>query len=274
MRRGTSALAIALIALVATPSVAAAYLTGIGDENWTMFKSPYYTALHSPITRYIIPYDAIDTQRGETAAWIHAAEAQGQQVLVAFYHSRRSATRMPTVARYTLELRRFMAVFPEIKLYSPWNEANRGNVRIRGGGSFDSPTASQSANYYLALLKICPKCTVVGLDVLDSQSVSSTINYVHTFQRLVRRHPPKIWGLHNYTDTNRFHSTGTRAFLRAVKGQVWLTETGGLVQLGGVFSNRKGSGLKRASKALTYMFRLASSNPRITRLYIYSWFGG
>ncbi len=56
-------------------------------------------------------------------------------------------------------------------------------------------------------------------------------------------------------------------------GEVWLTETGGIVQLGSAFPNKKGSGLTRASKALAYMFRLASSNSRIKRLYIFQWSG-
>ena len=38
-----------------------------------------------------------------------------------------------------------------------------------------------------------------------------------------------IWGLHNYIDANRFRTTGTRSLLRAVPGEVWFTETGGLV---------------------------------------------
>ena len=61
--------------------------------------------------------------------------------------------------------------------------------------------------------------------------------------------------------------------LAAVKGQVWLTETGGLVNFGGAFPNINGSGLTRAEKAVKYMFKLAASNKRITRLYIYNWFG-
>ena len=37
------------------------------------------------------------------------------------------------------------------------------------------------------------------------------------------------WGLHNYIDANRARTTGTRRMLHAVKGQVWFTETGGIV---------------------------------------------
>ena len=109
----------------------------------------------------------------------------------------------------------------------------------------------------------------MGLDVLDTDP-RSTIKYVRDFTHAVK-HKPTIWGLHNYTDTNRFHSTDTRAILRYMPGQVWLTETGGLVQFGGSFPNNHGSGLKRAAKALTYMFSLAGAFHQIKRVYVYAW---
>src|ERR1700691_6393685 len=85
---------------------------------------------------------------------------------------------------------------------------------------------------------------------------------------------PSIWGLHNYSDTNRYSGSRTRAILAAVPGQVWRTETGGIVQFGSDFPNKKGSGLTRAAKALSYMFKIAASSSRIKRLYIYDWTGG
>jgi len=45
-------------------------------------------------------------------------------------------------------------------------------------------------------------------------------------------------------------------------------------EVGSEFPNRRGAGLTRAKQALTYLFRLAASNHRITRLYIFDWFGG
>ena len=84
---------------------------------------------------------------------------------------------------------------------------------------------------------------------------------------------PTLWGLHNYSDTHQLQSRRTRVILRAVHGQVWLTETGGVVRFAGL-KNDKGAGLTRAARALSYMFRLASSTHRIKRLYIYSWRGG
>ena len=68
---------------------------------------------------------------------------------------------------------------------------------------------------------------------------------------------PKIWGLHNYSDVNRLESWRTRDLVKALGGQVWLTETGGLVKFGGAFPNKHGAGLTRAAKVLKYMFALA-----------------
>jgi hypothetical protein len=266
---------VAVIALgaLAAPATGFAYVTGIGDEQPAMFASPYFKALHTKIARYIVPYDAADVPYDKYVAtlWIHAAEAQGIVPLIAFYHSRVTPTRMPDASKYEREVRKFIALFPEIKEYQAWNEANRGNVPHL----FSSPSAKQSAQYYLALRRAAGKGrTVVGLDVLDSQNISATLRYIAQFKRYVGRSGPTIWGLHNYSDTNRFRDKGTRAVIKAVHGQVWLTETGGVVKFGHAFPNVHGSGLRRAAKAIAYMFRLAGSNHAITRLYVFQWTGG
>lgn len=267
--------ALALLALTAllTPASAFAYITGLGDEQPSMFASPYFKALHVKIARYIVPYDAADVPRdlAIATAWIKAAEAQGIKPLIAFYHSRNSPTKMPDPGKYQAEVKKFIADFPEIKEYQPWNEMNRGNVPHL----FSSPSAKQSAQYYLALRHVAgSRRTVTGADVLDSTSISSTLRYIAQFKRDVGKHQPTIWGLHNYSDTNRFRDKGTKAVLNAVHGQVWLTETGGVVLFGRAFPNNHGEGLTRAARALTYMFKLAGSNSRITRLYIFQWTGG
>ena len=255
---------------------ASSFVVGVADEDPAMFNSPLFTQLNTRITRYITPYDAAVTPRDLALAhgFIDQAHSLGVQVLVAFYHSRngRQAERMPSVSTYTADIKKFMKAFPFVTLYQPWNEANRGNVR----GLFSSPSASQSAAYYVALKKACPRCTNIGLDVLDQPNVRPTLAYIRSFESAVRRlHTslPGTWGLHNYSDTNRFTSSRTRAVLAAVPGNVWLTETGGVVQFGGAFPNHHGEGLTRAKKALQYMFSLARSNSRIKRLYIFDWSG-
>jgi hypothetical protein len=83
---------------------------------------------------------------------------------------------------------------------------------------------------------------------------------------------PRLWGLHNYTDTNK-HSGLTRAFLRMVPGKVWLTETGGIVafrEAGGRVRFRHSE--RRAATGLARMFALARRyRARTTRLYEYQW---
>jgi hypothetical protein len=257
---------------------AASFQTGIADEGTEMFSDPLWRQLHTHITRYIAPYDT--AVRGyslmKADAWIHAAERQHQQVLVAFYHSEYTPTKMPSVKTYEQDTKKFMELFPNVHEYQPWNETNRGNVRY-SYEKFDSPTAVESAKYYQALRRVCSKCTILGLDILDQNLVGPTLTYINEFKNEIRRlrmPMPTLWGLHNYSDTNRFSSERTRAILGAVPGDVWLTETGGIVKFGGAFPNYRGSGLARAAKALGYMFAIASSQPRIKRLYIYQWTGG
>ncbi|HVC84913.1 MAG TPA: hypothetical protein VNC12_06640 [Solirubrobacteraceae bacterium] len=259
----------------AQPASSASPIVGVGDEQPTMFSNSAFRALHTKIARYVTPYDVATNHSHNDLprlkAWLAAAKKQGIQPLIAFYHSDRTARKMPSVAAYKSAVKRFLKAFPQVKLLQPWNEANRGNVKESGNGSYSSPTASQSAQYYLALKAVCPKCTIVGLDVLDSTDVPATIRYINVFKRyLGPKRLPSIWGLHNYSDTNRFHATGTRAVLADTTGQLWLTETGGIVKLSGDFP----FSLARQTKATRYMFTLAGLSRRITRLYVFQWTGG
>jgi hypothetical protein len=270
----------------ASPNVRAhassSFLTGIGDQQTNMFTNPLWLRLHTKIARYIAPYDAAVRPYSLQLAreWIGEAEADHQQVLVAFYHSEYTPTKMPSVAVYQRDVKKFVALFPKVKQYQAWNEANRGTiveiVKGKRHTALVSPSASQSAQYYKALRAVCRSCSLTGLDILDGPSVSPSLRYIAAYKHEIARlrlPMPKLWGLHNYSDTNRFQSTRTRAILAAVPGQVWLTETGGIVQFGSTFPNKKGAGLTRAAKALSYMFKIASSNSRIKRLYIFQWSG-
>ncbi len=188
---------------------------------------------------------------------------------------------MPSVTVYQRDVQKFIKLFPHVHQYQPWNEANRGTIVevVKGKRhiALVSPSAMQSAQYYKAMETVCKGCTIVGLDVLDAPVVTPTLQYIAQFKHDIARLKtvmPSVWGLHNYSDTNRLQSTRTKAILAAVPGQVWLTETGGIVQFGSDFPNKKGSGLTRAAKALSYMFKIASSSSRIKRLYIYDWTGG
>ena len=114
---------------------------------------------------------------------------------------------------------------------------------------------------------------VVAADVLDSSNVAS---YLRSFLRSAKG-SPRLWGVHNYEDVNRKRSTGTRAVLRTVPGEVWMTETGGILQFAPSFPRSESRAASRAS----YMFSLASkyskrrsgSRSKITQLYYYQYTG-
>jgi hypothetical protein len=252
-----------------------AFLTGLGDEQASMFTNPLWQQLHTHIARLIVPYDAAvhPYSRDLATQWIDAAEANHQQVLVAFYHSEYTPTKLPSIATYQRDVQKFVRLFPYVRQYQSWDESNRGNVR----GLFSSPSAVGAAKYYQALLRVCKGCTVIGLDVLDQASIGGTLEYIALFKREIHRLEtlmPSIWGLHDYSDVNRLEGWRTRDLVRAMGGQVWLTETGGIVKFGGAFPNSHGSGLRRAAKVLEFMFRVAGAERQIKRLYIYDWNGG
>ncbi|HMD56336.1 MAG TPA: glycosyl hydrolase [Solirubrobacteraceae bacterium] len=293
MRKAQRLLPIAILTLLAALAVAAigtaaaatrrparahaasSYLVGIGDEQSEMFGNPLWQQLHTRIARYIAPYDAavhVDSLN-RARLWIANAEAQHVQVLVAFYHSEHTPTRLPSVAQYKHDVQKFVRLFPHVRQYQSYDEANRGNVR----GAFSSPSASTAAQYYQALLRVCQGCTVIGLDVLDAQNIGPTLTYISEFKHEISKLQtvmPRIWGLHDYSDVNRFESWRTREISQAMGGEVWLTETGGIVQFGGAFPNHRGSGLSRAAKVIKYMFGVAGSQSQVKRLYIYDWTGG
>jgi hypothetical protein len=251
------------------------YLTGIGEQRPELFAEPLWRQLHMGIARYIVPFDAAVRPYWLTKAgvWIRAAEARHQQILVAFYHSEVTPLKMPSSATYQSDVQKFVRLFPKVREYQSWNEANRGNVPHM----FSSPSAASAAMYYRALVRVCGHCLAIGLDVLDSAKVASTLRYVTAFKREISRLKtvmPRIWGLHNYSDINRLESQRTRELVHAFGGEVWLTETGGIVKFGKSFPNRRGAGLRRAAKVLAYMFSVAGSERQIKRLYIYDWTGG
>ena len=74
---------------------------------------------------------------------------------------------------------------------------------------------------------------------------------VGRYLRRMKRHlkgRPRLWGLHNYQDANDYTTDGTREVLKAVKGKIWLTETGGIVKLG----SHRPYNPRRAAKAIKH----------------------
>jgi hypothetical protein len=261
----------ALLAALAVPAGAGAYTLGVSDQQANTFTNDLFKPLNFKAARYITPYDVMDSpaDKAQLDTWLAAATAAHQRILVSFEHSHRSASRArkaPTVAAYTKEIKKFKKAYPKVKEISPWNEVNRCQV-VRNGSVQGQPTCHKPklvAQYYMAARKVWPGKTIVAIDLLDQKDVGPSISYLRSFLRYARPYP-KVIGLHNYSDTNRFSTTRTKRVLATFRGKVWLTETGGEVKLGTVlpFST------SRAARALGCMFSIAKSYPRIQRVYVY-----
>jgi len=264
----------------------ASFKVGISDQVAASFTNANFRGLHSTVARYIAPFDVMtlpvtDPDRIALDTWIANAQAAHQDVLVSFEHSHTPGKEKsaPSAATFRKDLLLFLKAFPKVKSISPWNEVNRCNRTIAGSSlvvgqprKLCSLTTGPklAVSYYQAARSACSsvhrKCNIVALDILDQNNVTQAVKYVTKFRKLARP-APTIWGVHNYSDTNRFSTTRTKALLRATrKGQVWLTETGGIVKFGRSFPNST----SRAAKALGCMFTIAKSSSRIKRLYIYN----
>jgi hypothetical protein len=259
-----------LIAMLAVPATGHAYTLGVSDQQASTFTNPLFDALKFRAARYITPYDVMSSPADLAAAqaWIAAAQAKNQRVLIHFERSHRSGRerRLPSVAEYKREITKFHQAFPTVREIGVWNEVNRCQSRGRAAGQPTCRKEQRLASYFKAARQVFnrPGTRIVALDVLDEQNVNRTVNTIRRFRRFAGPRAT-ILGFHNYSDTNRFSTTRTRRVLANWRGQVWLTETGGIVKLGRSFR----TSTSRAARALGCMFALARSNSRIARLYVY-----
>jgi hypothetical protein len=155
-----------------------------------------------------------------------------------------------------------------VRDWGVWNEENHRS----------QPTASsprRAAQYFREMRAVCHGCHIVALDVLDQAGVA---RYIAAFFRSLSpslRGRATVVGIHNYSDTNRRRSSGTRTIIAAVRrydrhATFWLTETGGVVNFGRAWPCSE----RRAASSVGYMFRLARQFRRsVTRLYAYNWYG-
>src|SRR3954468_6679892 len=264
-------LAVLLAALLVAPAAQAKARVGLSEQSPALFSQPNWTKLKLKRVRYIVSWDYAKQgfERAEVSAFLGAAHAAKQDVLVEFNarrgcftgkrYKKTKACRAPSTSAYKKAVRGFRKEFPFVKTFAPWNEVNH----------VSQPTYKKpklAARYYKAMKSVCKKCTVMAADVLDSSDVKT---YLRGFQRATKG-KGRIWGLHNYKDVNRRQNKGIRNVSAVTKGQIWLTETGGFVQF-------KSSGFsyspKRAAARTKYMFSLARKYKRVTRIYVYRWFG-
>ena len=243
------------------PAADARPAIGIGEQQAAMFVDKRFRDLGIDKVRLVAPYDTtrVRFERELVDNWLAQAKAVDAEPFVTFGHSRVSPKKLPSVSEYRRAFRAFRERYPDVRVYAPWNEINHASQPTAGA-------PRRAAEYYNVVKEECEECTVLAGDVLDQPGMAS---YLERYARHIDGEP-EIWGLHNYADTNRFRDRGLKELLAAVPGDVWLTETGGLVQFGRSFPRDEA----RAARALRYALKLARDNERVQRVYLYNWTGG
>jgi hypothetical protein len=254
MRRSSLALASLLIvlSLAAPASAARRPSVGIGDNHAEAYRSKHMRKLPLKTARLVIPWNwnKDEYTAWRTEQWLATVRAEHLRPLVTFNRNwGQSRKYVPRVKAYVRSFRAFRKRYPHVRDFSPWNEPNAKEQPF-----YRKP--GKAARYFNAMRRACRRCTVLAGDVKDG---SVMLPWLKVYKRKIRG--AKVWALHNYKDATRKRG-GTADFLRAVRGPVWLTETGGL---------RNRGGLKGQAKAVKRIFMLAKKNRRIKRIYFYQW---
>lgn len=277
MRRLVITALLTVLATAAAPSGASAARFGISDQQASTFVNPLYAPLKLKLARYVAPYDVVfdPAQKQRLDLWYAGAVFAKQRMLVSFEHSRTAGKEqtLPTKAQYKIAMKAFKVTYPRIKDINTWNEVNRCQVGSRTEGQpkgiCKGTKGAKLLNTYFGVSRSVFKgAKIIPLNVLDERNPAPALKYVRAFKR-VAKSTPKIWGIHNYSDTNRSSQSRTKRIIKAIgsKGEIWLLETGGQLKLG-----RSTPGPAKAAKALKCMFKIAK-NKRIKRAYIYQFNG-
>jgi hypothetical protein len=282
----------ALFAAGITTTNASALIAGIGDQNASTFTDANFKKLKVKRTRLIVAWDAIKHADGKARLdqWMAAVKAAKLKPLVAFNPTSGSRCPsspcvIPSAKAYKSAFKAFHKRYSFVKEFNFWNETNSATQPT---GPTKASVLKKTVALYKAARAVCGRqCTVTGPDLLD-QGVGDKRKSVRTRnQKRMKKWVamflkyagksgyPKVWGIHNYGDTNYGRSTGTAFMLKSVakRGQVWVTETGGIYS----FKQQSGkvvfaASASRQKKATTNAYRVAKKfSRRIKRLYYYQW---
>jgi hypothetical protein len=260
----TPAHAAVIPAQAGTPTDMTPVQVGIADQKADMFGDSRFGTLGITRARLAIGWDALTStwQVAELDAWLQAAREAGVEPLISFMHSRTNRRKVPTPERLKYEFRRFRQLYPWVTTFATWNEANHCGEPL-------CHRPKLAVAYYRALRSECPSCTILAPEVLDMPNMAP---WVKDFNRRLG-YSPKIWGMHNYVEANRFRMQRLRELLRAApRSQIWLTETGGLVRRDNASTTDIPEGARHAGEVTRYIFdHILPRNPRIARVYIYHW---
>jgi hypothetical protein len=243
-------------------------LIGIGEQHPAMFSDPRFKALAIRYARLSIGWNALESrpQSRALATWLRAAHADGVQPLIVFEHSwiAHRHRELPSAAALARQFRLLRARYPWVRDFATWNEANYcGQPTCHAPGLV--------AAYYTLMRHICPSCDVLAAELLD---VPGMVAWARE-ERASLGYEPGSWGLHDYIGANHLSTASTRALLSATRGQIWLTETGGVVARHNHSAHDFPESASHAATVTRFVFdRIVPLSPRVARVYLYQWNAG
>lgn len=266
---GVGTVLLLVLASAATPTAAGAVELGLSDQHSAFFGDPLFGALNVATVRLVVPWDEGIRRDPFVDEWLATAAAHGKEPLIAFAHAvgdicPLKPCALPTPAEYREAFSAFRSEHPEVRLFTPWNEPNQPAQPT-------APDPAAAAGFYNTVAEFCPGCTVVAGDMLDGPDL---VPWLSKYRGALAS-TPATWGLHDYYDANSFQTTGVDTLLNTVSGEVWLTETGGIVR-----ESRPGGptgstdDLNHAANSARYVLATATSRSRVSRAYFYGWQAG
>ena len=225
--RSRKALLVALLVIGALglPALAAAKpVLAVGDQKASMFADPRFRWLNIRHSRLVVSWRVEQTrwERELVAQWIDGARRAGVRPLIAFGHvwGGKRRAELPSVKEFTRTVADFRKRYPWVRDYTPWNEANHCS----------QPTCNH------------PERAAAYYNVLRAQ-----LQELHDRRRR-RARPAATWsrgcarsaatpratrGCGACTTTSTPIACAPPApstCSSAVKGTIWMTETGGIVR--------------------------------------------
>lgn len=253
-------MSVCVMVTLGVPGAAGAVTLGVGGIFPAGFQSPLLQRLGMSEARTGVPWNAAITRspasRDAFAAWLAAAQAAHVTPLVSFTGD---GNYVPTVGQYTRAVNAFIAMFPAVRRYTPWNEPDWTYRSL-------ARHPQLAAAYFNALSASCHSCLVLAGDTylpaaLLRPWLRSYINGLRVRSR--------AWAMHNYRDVREHATAQLRTELQLTRGPIWLDETGGILRRGHwEFKNQSAAAAARDER---FLLSRPKRFPRISRIYHYQW---
>lgn len=234
---------------------------GLSDYEPKNFSDPRIAQLGIHLARDVVPWNAAlrKSERIGVTEWLDAVRKRHLIPFITF-ESAPNSHRAPSSGQFLRAFLAFRRLFPWVKEFSPWDEANHASQPV-------DHNPHLVALYYDAMARHCRGCEVTAPDLLDSDA--NFERWALQFAHYARPYP-KIWPFNPYTSVSVDSSSRIEQMLSAVHGQIWFSEVGGVVWW--KFRGRLiYHGPAYAARVAHAIFDLARLSPRITRIYYYHW---